>query len=155
MRKLISSVRTARARGGGNGDRGPPGLFPLLQAPKTHPRRLLRRATRCWQERQLSNFDYLLIVNALAGRSFEDPCQYPVMPWVICDFRSHTLYLDRPQTYRDLRKPMGAINEDRLRETVKRHDAFDDTHMPKFHYGSIILPLPELLFIISCAVDLE
>jgi hypothetical protein len=31
---------------------------------------------------------------------------------------------------------MGAINEDRLRETVKRHDAFDDTHMPKFHYGS-------------------
>ena len=58
------------------------------------------------------------------------------MPWVICDFKSHTLYLDRPQTYRDLRKPMGAINEDRLRETVKRHDAFDDTHMPKFHYGS-------------------
>jgi hypothetical protein len=136
VRKLIASVRTARARGGGNGDRGPPGLFPLLQAPKTHPRRLLRRATRCWQERQLSNFDYLLIVNALAGRSFEDPCQYPVMPWVICDFKSHTLYLDRPQTYRDLRKPMGAINEDRLRETVKRHDAFDDTHMPKFHYGS-------------------
>ena len=64
------------------------------------------------------------------------PCQYPVMPWVICDFKSHTLYLDRPQTYRDLRKPMGAINEDRLRETVKRHDAFDDTHMPRFHYGS-------------------
>ena len=40
MRKLISSVRTARAKCG-NGGRGPPGLFPLLQAPKTHPRRLL------------------------------------------------------------------------------------------------------------------
>jgi hypothetical protein len=121
VRKLISSVRTARARGGGSGDRGPTGLFPLLQAPKTHPRRLLRRATRCWQERQLSNFDYLLIVNALAGRSFEDPCQYPVMPWVICDFRSHTLYLDRPQTYRDLRKPMGAVLRRNRSPGASRH----------------------------------
>ena len=136
VRVLIKAVRTARARGGGQGECGPPGLFPLLQAPKSHPRRLLRRATRCWQERSLSNFDYLLLVNALAGRSFEDPCQYPVFPWVVQDYKSHTLYLDRPQTYRDLRKPMGAINEDRLRETVKRHDTFDDTYMPKFHYGS-------------------
>ena len=91
---------------------------------------------RRWQDRLLSNFDYLLLVNALAGRSFQAPCQYPVFPWVVADYTSSTLDLEDPKTFRDLSKPMGAINAARLAETVARYDAFDDTFMPKFHYGS-------------------
>ena len=107
-----------------------------MQAPRTPPARLVRKATRAWQDRLVSNFDYLLLVNALAGRSFQDPCQYPVFPWVVADYTSSTLDLDDQKTFRDLTKPMGAINADRLKETVSRYDAFDDTFMPKFHYGS-------------------
>ncbi|KAK7236143.1 hypothetical protein SO694_00060051 [Aureococcus anophagefferens] len=106
------------------------------KAPRSHPARLLRRATRAWQERRLSNFGYLLVANALAGRSFADPCQYPVFPWVLADYSSEDLDLDDPRVYRDLAKPMGALNDARLRETVDRYEAFDDTYMPRFHYGS-------------------
>ena len=134
-RRLIAAVRLARARSPRRADAGA-GVFPLLQAPRSHPARLLRRATRAWQERRLSNFGYLLVANALAGRSFADPCQYPVFPWVLADYSSEDLDLDDPRVYRDLAKPMGALNGARLRETVDRYEAFDDTYMPRFHYGS-------------------
>ena len=35
----------------------------------------------------LSNFRYLLALNLLCGRSFNDLAQYPVMPWVLSDYR--------------------------------------------------------------------
>ncbi|KAJ1461997.1 BEACH domain-containing protein, partial [Pelagophyceae sp. CCMP2097] len=89
-----------------------------------------------WQERRLDNFGYLCVVNALAGRSFNDTCAYPVFPWVVADYVSPVLDLSNPDMFRDLSKPMGALNEARLRETVARYDSFDDVHMPKFHYGS-------------------
>ncbi|KAH8071365.1 hypothetical protein JL721_4340 [Aureococcus anophagefferens] len=110
--------------------------FSVAAGALSHPARLLRRATRAWQERRLSNFGYLLVANGLAGRSFADPCQYPVFPWVLADYSSEDLDLDDPRVYRDLAKPMGALNDARLRETVDRYEAFDDTYMPRFHYGS-------------------
>lgn len=36
-----------------------------------------------WWRRELSNFEYLLILNRLAGRRWGDNTFYPVMPWVI------------------------------------------------------------------------
>ena len=35
----------------------------------------------------ITNFDYLLHLNMLAGRSYIDICQYPVMPWVLSNYR--------------------------------------------------------------------
>ena len=55
-------------------------------------------------------------LNMLAGRSFNDLSQYPVFPWVLADYTSETLDLSNPQVYRDLSKPMGALNDDRLEE---------------------------------------
>ena len=31
----------------------------------------------------LSNFEYLMRLNALAGRTYSDLTQYPVLPWVL------------------------------------------------------------------------
>jgi hypothetical protein len=39
--------------------------------------------TQRWQNGQVSNFEYLMALNTLAGRSFNDITQYPVFPWVI------------------------------------------------------------------------
>jgi hypothetical protein len=36
-----------------------------------------------WVSRSISNFQYLLELNRLAGRSFDNPSQYPIFPWVV------------------------------------------------------------------------
>ena len=43
--------------------------------------------TEAWQKRRLSNFDYLMLLNTLAGRSINDISQYPVMPWVLSTYQ--------------------------------------------------------------------
>ena len=57
-----------------------------------------------------------MIVNTLAGRTFNDLTQYPVFPWVIADYTSETLDLSDPRTFRDLSKPMGAQTPARANE---------------------------------------
>lgn len=74
----------------------------------------------CWLNGQISNFDYLLYLNQYAGRSFQDLTQYPVFPWVIADYTSETLDLESPRTYRDLTKPIGALEPSRLENFRRR-----------------------------------
>eukprot|EP01049_Picozoa_sp_SAG25_P011753 SAG25_NODE_1481_length_2936_cov_4.360014_6_plen_165_part_01 len=62
---------------------------------------------REWCRGTLSNFRYLLALNLLCGRSFNDLAQYPVMPWVIADYTSPELDLADPACFRDLSKPVG------------------------------------------------
>ena len=117
----------------------PPRCAPMdASASGDAPEALLRRSdlTRRWRDREMSNFDYLMALNAVAGRTYNDVTQYPVFPWVIADYSSEELDLDDPATYRDLSKPVGALNEARLARFRERHDAFDDPEIPKFHYGS-------------------
>lgn len=40
------------------------------------------------QKREISNFDYFMYLNTLAGRSYNDYMQYPVFPWVLADYHS-------------------------------------------------------------------
>ncbi|XP_068022264.1 WD repeat- and FYVE domain-containing protein 4 [Melanerpes formicivorus] len=75
-----------------------------------------------WQKREISNFDYLIYLNTLAGRSYNDYMQYPVFPWVLADYVSKTLNLTNPHTFRDLSKPMGAQTMERKRKFVQRYN---------------------------------
>ncbi len=47
--------------------------------------------TTKWLNGQISNFEYLMSLNTLAGRSFNDLTQYPVFPWVLSDYHSSQL----------------------------------------------------------------
>jgi factor associated with neutral sphingomyelinase activation len=70
-----------------------------------------------WIYGKISNLQYLLYLNFAAGRSFNTLAQWPVFPWVLADYKSPTLDLQRPASFRDLSKPMGAVGHpDRLRE---------------------------------------
>ena len=40
------------------------------------------------QNGELSNFEYLMHLNTLAGRSYNDLMQYPIFPWVLADYSS-------------------------------------------------------------------
>ena len=96
-------------------------------------------ATRKWQKGELSNFHYLMLINTLAGRTYNDLTQYPVFPWVIADYSSQELDLDNPATFRNLSKPMGCqtpTREAEFRERYKTFAEMSDSGTPAFHYGT-------------------
>lgn len=74
----------------------------------------------CYQRGEISNFQYLMHLNTLAGRSYNDLMQYPVFPWILADYDSEELDLSYPGTFRDFSKPMGAQTHDRLGQFKKR-----------------------------------
>ncbi|KAL1521639.1 hypothetical protein AB1Y20_021296 [Prymnesium parvum] len=127
--------------------------------------------TEQWHRREISNFEYLMELNTLAGRrngslygpsnhtlhcwkhssrsnsfshflmqctcpaghSFADLNQYPVFPWILADYKSSKLDLNSPQSYRDLSKPVGALNPERLAQVIERYESMGDADMPRFH----------------------
>ncbi|KAH7276959.1 hypothetical protein KP509_39G028100 [Ceratopteris richardii] len=89
-----------------------------------------------WARWEISNFEYLMQLNTLSGRSYNDITQYPVFPWILADYTSQNLELDNPKVYRDLSKPVGALNPNRLEKFLEEYNNFDDTVIPPFHYGS-------------------
>jgi hypothetical protein len=79
-----------------------------------------------WRRGAISNYDYLVRLNAISGRSIHDITSYPVLPWVLSNYTSHTLNLKDPKNYRDLSKPMGALNLERLENVfLKRFCALE------------------------------
>ncbi|KAK8900301.1 hypothetical protein M9Y10_002624 [Tritrichomonas musculus] len=72
------------------------------------------KITKMWQNHEMSNFTYLFFLNIISGRSFNDVSQYPIYPWIISDYDSEKIDLEDPKVYRDLSKPMGALNEKTL-----------------------------------------
>lgn len=112
----------------------------LKQRPETSFYRLIAShgIQQEWINGRVSNFDYLMYINTIAGRSFNDLCQYPVMPWVIAQYEKDTIDLNDPSTYRDLSKPMGAQTEERLERIRCRYEALTETEdiLPPFMYGS-------------------
>ena len=64
-----------------------------------------------WVNREISNFDYLMVLNTIAGRSYNDLSQYPIFPWILNDYKSSIIDLNSPTTYRDLSKPVGVLNK--------------------------------------------
>lgn len=74
-----------------------------------------QRVTEKWLTGQISTYEYLMLINFFAGRTFNDLSQYPVFPWILSDYDSPQLDLTNPATFRDLSKPVGALNETRLK----------------------------------------
>ncbi|XP_023589325.1 lipopolysaccharide-responsive and beige-like anchor protein isoform X4 [Trichechus manatus latirostris] len=102
------------------------------------PRQLFKASnmTQRWQHREISNFEYLMFLNTIAGRSYNDLNQYPVFPWVITNYESEELDLTLPSNFRDLSKPIGALNPKRAAFFAERYESWEDDHVPKFHYGT-------------------
>jgi WD40 repeat protein len=77
-----------------------------------------------------------MLVNNLAGRTFNDRTQYPVFPWVLADYTSRELNLDDPATFRDLSKPMGAQSVSRQSDFTMRYKSLAEIGETPFHYGT-------------------
>jgi len=115
---------------------------PLLFSPKSlAPRTVFSKMnlTELWRRRKISNFDYLMHLNIMAGRTFNDLSQYPIFPWILADYTSETLNLNDSRVFRDLSKPVGALNPNRLAQLIERYNSLDEIGLPeeqKFLYGS-------------------
>ena len=59
--------------------------------------------TQRWVRGEITNFQYLMALNTLAGRSYNDLMQYPIFPWVLTDYETQDEPdLNDPATFRDL-----------------------------------------------------
>lgn len=124
--------------------KSPPTIVTRITAPGSQ-----LNLTAAWTNREISNFDYLMRINTIAGRTYNDLGQYPIFPWIIANYHSSELNLKDPSTFRDLRWPMGA-QDIKQREMIaakyadlkSAHDEMkscggdDCTMMPPFHYGT-------------------
>uniref|UniRef100_A0A8C6LR58 Neurobeachin n=1 Tax=Nothobranchius furzeri TaxID=105023 RepID=A0A8C6LR58_NOTFU len=102
------------------------------------PKQLFKASnmTQRWQRREISNFEYLMFLNTISGRTFNDLNQYPVFPWIITNYDSAELDLTLPSNFRDLSKPIGALNPKRAAFFSDRYESWEDDQVPKFHYGT-------------------
>ncbi|KAI4900882.1 hypothetical protein NFI96_019643 [Prochilodus magdalenae] len=102
------------------------------------PKQLFKASnvTQRWQRREISNFEYLMFLNTISGRTYNDLNQYPVFPWVITNYDTEDLDLTLPSNYRDLSKPIGALNPKRAAFFSERYETWEDEQVPKFHYGT-------------------
>uniref|UniRef100_A0AAG5CUG9 DUF4704 domain-containing protein n=1 Tax=Anopheles atroparvus TaxID=41427 RepID=A0AAG5CUG9_ANOAO len=112
----------------------------ILYGSGRSPAELLKSSglTQKWANREISNFEYLMHLNTIAGRSYNDLSQYPVFPWILADYTSEVLDLNDPKSFRDLSKPIGVVNPKNEAEVRSKYDGFEDPSgmIPKFHYGT-------------------
>ncbi|XP_054655209.1 WD repeat- and FYVE domain-containing protein 4 isoform X2 [Dunckerocampus dactyliophorus] len=97
----------------------------IANARKTHV--VEKTALVKWQKGEISNFEYLMHLNTVAGRTYNDLMQYPIFPWVLADYKSETLDLSNPATFRDLSKPMGAQTEKRKQMFIQRYEEVENS----------------------------
>ena len=66
-----------------------------------------------WKKYKISNMELLMWLNVFGGRSYNDLSQYPVIPWILCDYSRKELkeeeLLQDKTLYRDLSLPLGMI----------------------------------------------
>ncbi|XP_056618979.1 LOW QUALITY PROTEIN: neurobeachin-like protein 2 [Triplophysa dalaica] len=115
----------------------PPNLFYFGSR---SPQELLKASnlTQRWICREISNFEYLMQLNTIAGRTYNDLSQYPVFPWLLCDYTSPELDLEDPAVFRDLSKPIGVVNSRHAQTVREKYESFEDPTgtIDKFHYGT-------------------
>uniref|UniRef100_A0ABM0M5Y3 Lysosomal-trafficking regulator-like n=1 Tax=Saccoglossus kowalevskii TaxID=10224 RepID=A0ABM0M5Y3_SACKO len=106
--------------------------------------------TNAWKNGQMTNFEYLMQLNKIAGRTFNDLMQYPVFPFILAEYSQQELDLNSAGTYRKLSKPIAVQYKDMEQWYVERYkwlkEEYDKPelstgvdYMPRtqpHHYGS-------------------
>lgn len=108
--------------------------------------------TAQWKYNELSTFDYLMKLNVISGRTFNDLSQYPVFPFIFNDTIQNYTYSELQSIiqnsatdtraaliFRDLSQPIGIQKRHKKHEILRNYDNFissENNSIPKFHYGS-------------------
>lgn len=79
--------------------------------------------TQRWNEGSLTNYEYLIELNKLSGRTYNDLMQYPVFPWILADYENLTLDLEKPETFRKFNKTISI-----------QHPEMEEHFTTNYHY---------------------
>ena len=90
-----------------------------------------------WTSGYLNTYSYIMILNTISGRTYNDIAQYPVYPWIISNYSTNELDLTDPSSYRDFTYPIYAQDEE-TRENLKgKYESFEEDQKEfKYHSGS-------------------
>ena len=92
--------------------------------------------TQKWVKRQISNYDYLIWLNLLSGRSFNDSRIYPVMPLIIKDMNANKIEMT-DKFIRDITVNIGYLNPETSKRVDERVQTLEETGQPVFCFASL------------------
>ena len=95
---------------------------------------MLKQVSLQWRNNLITNFDYIMLLNTLGGRTYNDLSQYLIFPWIIKDFFNE-LTVTSNGLYRDLKYPIFAQDEDR-REAISMKYELKEEEELKYHCGT-------------------
>ena len=88
-----------------------------------------------WTIGIISNFSYLMFLNTISNRTYNDLSQYPIMPWIIGDYTSEIINLTSPESYRDFSYPIYAQAASLREQLQLKYESAEDEFM-QYHCGS-------------------
>ena len=91
-----------------------------------------------WVKNKISNYDYLMALNCLSGRSLKDLTQYYIFPWILKDFDHNILNWFNSSLYRNLSLPLYSceLNLADLKRKFDLQDINDKCHTGTFYSTS-------------------
>lgn len=90
--------------------------------------------TQHWIEGHLTNWEYIMALNQISGRTYQDLMQYPIFPWILADYESHTLNLADPKAFRRLDRPIAVQHKESEAHYLNNYNVsilffLDQTHL--------------------------
>lgn len=96
--------------------------LPNLVDPGEAEAEKLKQVTASWKQGEITNFEYLMELNKLAGRTFNDLMQFPVFPFVLADYSSEELELRNRDSFRNLSLPISIQDDKKLQKYVDTYN---------------------------------
>ena len=99
---------------------------------------ILIEITDLWAKNKISNYEYIMVLNCLSGRSLNDLTQYYIFPWLLKDFDHNILNWFSSSLYRNLSLPLFAceMNLHDLKRKFDLQDANEKCHTGTFYSTS-------------------
>ena len=96
--------------------------FTIVENPKDFFKK--KEFTKKWLKKEISTYDYILLLNKFSSRSYNDVNQYLIMPWL----------QTKNQSYRQFDLPISLQTEKRQREFLSNSIELSDDH--RRHHGN-------------------
>ena len=91
------------------------------------------KITNEWQLGRLTTYEYLLLLNKYASRTYNDTNQYPIFPWIILKYDKDEKTNKIKKEYRELKYPICAQTEQSREKALER---FEEGSKFTSHYGT-------------------
>ncbi|XP_067644932.1 lysosomal-trafficking regulator [Eurosta solidaginis] len=99
--------------------------------------------TQQWREGLLTNWEYLMTLNQIAGRTYNDLMQYPIFPWILSNYATHVLDLTEVGNFRKLDKPVAVQHIENEQHYINNYTYINNSMtnmgsmtLKPYHYSS-------------------